>query len=615
VATPNDPQFEALLTFLKEERGFDFTGYKRASVNRRVQRRMEELGLSDFEEFHDYLLVHPQEFTALFNTILINVTGFFRDPDAWTYLQETVLPSILSKRDGQPIRAWSAGCASGEEAYTLAMVLAELLGPEEFASRVKIYATDVDDEALATARQGSYTERDVQVVPEQLRDKYFDRQGQRYVFRKELRRSVIFGRNDLVQDAPISHVDVLVCRNTLMYFNAQTQSQILQRMHFGLRPDGVLFLGKAEMLLTHSALFRPLEIKRRFFLKVPAARDRRAVLPRTALDLGDGDPHRTAEARNAALMSAPQAQIVLDTEGRLLLSTSRAAYLFGISLRDMGRPIQDLEVSYRPIELRTHIKQASQERSEVWVRDVTWARGSAEPLSFDIQVTPLSDDSGTLLGTSVVFNDVTRYRQLQKELEFANRQLETAYEELQSTNEELETTNEELQSTVEELETTNEELQSTNEELETMNEELQSMNDELQVSNEAQREQQGHFYRMNRFMSSVLDSMQCGVAVVDPELRIVTWNAGAEELWGVRSDEADGARLFDLDIGLPLVELRDVLSRQLASPDGRHEVVIIDAVNRRGRSLSVRVTISALRATDESSRGAMLLMDVLETAD
>jgi two-component system CheB/CheR fusion protein len=317
--------------------------------------------------------------------------------------------------------------------------------------------------------------------------------------------------------------------------------------------------------------------------------------------------------RRAALMSTPQAQIVLDDTGRLAMSTNRAAHLFGISQRDLGRPIQDLEVSYRPIELRAHIEEATTERRQVWVRDVTWLRGPTESLSLDIQVVPLNDESGTPLGTSIIFNDVTAHRQLQNELEFANRQLETAYEELQSTNEELETTNEELQSTVEELETTNEELQSTNEELETMNEELQSMNDELQMSNEAHREQQDHFFRLNRFMSSVLGSMRSGVAVVDSDLRVVTWNAMAEDLWGVRQDEVQGEFLFNLDIGLPLEALLPALRSTLSSSDGPHQLITLDAVNRRGRPTTVQVTLTRLSQDGDATPGALLMMDVLDT--
>jgi two-component system CheB/CheR fusion protein len=608
-----DPDFESLLNHIKEQRGFDFTGYKRASLARRVQRRMAAVGLSAYGDYLDFLLVNPDEFTQLFNTILINVTGFFRDAEAWTHLREELLPPLLAQRDGQPIRAWSAGCASGEEAYTLAMTFAEILGVEEFRERVKIYATDVDEEALAQARQASYSERDLEAVPPPLREKYFEPVGSRYVFRKELRRSVIFGRNDIVQDAPISHVDVLACRNTLMYFNAETQAQILNRMHFALRPEGILFLGKAEMLLSHSTLFRAVELKRRFFRKIPSdPGERRLAVSAPGVTAPETEELERARLRQAALMSSAAAQIVLDSDGRLVLSNNRASQLFGLAHRDIGRPIQDLELSYRPVELRAHIDQAMTQRRPHWLRDVELNRPGSDPMSLDIQFVPLSDESGASIGITVIFNDVTQYRQLQRELQYTNRQLETAYEELQSTNEELETTNEELQSTVEELETTNEELQSTNEELETMNEELQSMNDELQISNEALREQQEEVDRLNKFMSAVLGSMNSGVAVVNGDMRILAWNARAEDLWGIRADEAVGEHLFNLDIGLPLEALRQPLKQLLSGADGEPVQVDLDALNRRGRALKVRVTLSGLRDNGEEP-AAMLMMDVTET--
>jgi chemotaxis methyl-accepting protein methylase len=255
--TSPDPSFEALLAHLKEARAFDFTGYKRSSLVRRVDRRVNQVGAADYLEYLDYLQVHPDEFTALFNTILINVTGFFRDPDAWEFLRTESLPKLLSsRRTDAPIRIWSAGCASGEEAYTLAITLAELVGPQEFAERVKIYATDVDDEGLVQARQGAYGDRAVAGVPPELLERYFEKANNKFIFRKDLRRSVIFGRNDLVQDAPISRIDLLVCRNTLMYFNAETQARILARFHFALADHGLLFLGKAEMLLSHTWVVR-----------------------------------------------------------------------------------------------------------------------------------------------------------------------------------------------------------------------------------------------------------------------------------------------------------------------------------------------------------------------
>ncbi|MGN6524059.1 MAG: CheR family methyltransferase, partial [Actinomycetes bacterium] len=296
-----DRDFEELLRYLKEARGFDFTGYKRTSL----QRRMHDLGVATFEDYLDVLQLNADELTALFNTILINVTGFFRDPEAWAYLEHHVLPGLIEASGGGPLRAWSAGCASGEEAYSLAMLFARQLGLEEFRERVKIYATDVDEEALAHGRTATYSDREVRGVPPELLAEFFESSGQRHSVRKEFRRAVIFGRNDLVQDAPISHVQLLLCRNTLMYLNAETQGRVLQRLNFALNPQGVLFLGKAEMLLGHSTLFAPLDLKRRFFVKVDTGPTRnrsgfsgpRGLLPaRRPASRRRPGPSRTASA-------------------------------------------------------------------------------------------------------------------------------------------------------------------------------------------------------------------------------------------------------------------------------------------------------------------------------
>jgi len=266
----DDRSFVALLEYLKRAWGFDFSGYKRSSLQRRVQKQMNVRGVATFEDYTNYLEAHPDEFASLLNTILINVTGFFRDAAAWRYLQEQVLPSLLeSKSVDAPIRVWSAGCASGEEAYTLVMLLTERLGASAFRQRVKIYATDVDEEALHQARHASYSLQDLQAVSPELRERYFESIGDRFTFRADLRRVVIFGRHNLVQDAPISRLDLLVCRNTLIYFNAEMQTRILSRLHFALSNTGILFLGKAEMLLTHTDLFTPINRSHRLFAKVP----------------------------------------------------------------------------------------------------------------------------------------------------------------------------------------------------------------------------------------------------------------------------------------------------------------------------------------------------------
>jgi two-component system CheB/CheR fusion protein len=608
----SDGGFEEILRYVKETRGFDFTGYKRSSLRRRVDRRMAQIDVTTYSDYMDQLQANTDEFVSLFNTILVNVTGFLRDPDAWDYLRADVLPMLLAERGpDDPIRVWSAGCASGEEAYSLAIVLAEALGAEEFRRRVKIYATDVDEEALAQARQAVYTDKEVQGLGEDLLREYFGPQSGRQAFRQDLRRSVIFGRNDLVQDAPISRIDLLVCRNTLMYFNAETQTKVLDKLHFALGPGGLLFLGKAEMLLNYGRIFDPLDLKRRVFRKVATRSDTSALYMRSVAHERRAPLGSLEEIRRLAFGASPVAQVVVAPDDVIALANQQAQQLFSLADRDIGRPLRDLEISYRPVELRSYVDQVRTERRSLRIKDVEWRRGPGEVLALEVHLNPLfTDDS---VAVSVAFHDVTANRRLEVELNRANRRRASAYEELQSTNEELETTNEELQSTVEELETTNEELQSTNEELETTNEELQSTNDELQTINNELRERTTELDEVNEFLESIMASWRAGVIVLDSSMRVVVWNAGAEDLWGLRRDEVEGEHLLNLDIGLPVADLRPIVRPAMTDYDYSTEL-LVEAVNRRGRHLTVRVLCGALRGTNGVSTGAILVMEPV-TAD
>jgi two-component system CheB/CheR fusion protein len=607
-----DEAFEALLRYMRDTRGFDFTGYKRTSLMRRVKHRMDQAGYRTYEEYLDVLQASAEEFAALFNAILINVTSFFRDQEAWDYLRAKVIPSMLAERGPtDPIRVWSAGCSAGHEAYTLAMVLTEALGPEEFRRRVKIYATDVDEDALTEARAGSFDAKAIESVPPELLDRYFERHNGRYLFRKDLRRAVIFGRNDLVRDAPISRVDLLVCRNTLMYFNAEMQRNVLGRLHFALAPKGVLFLGHAEMLLSHGDRLMPVSLKNRIFRKVPGSPGGMERYDNATPRSNDrrGDLNGLGLVRELAFRANPVPQIVVTGEDTVTMINQQAEATFGLSARDIGRLLRDLEISYRPVELRSYLEQAKVERRSAMIQDVHWQRPGLDAVWFEVHINPLVDAENGLLGVSIVFFDVTATKALLDKVIQTNRQLETAYEELQSTNEELETTNEELQSTVEELETTNEELQSTNEELETINEEMQSTNDELQTINDTLRERSVELDEAQAFLDSLINSIHLGMAVVDREMRVIVWNRGCEELWGLRSDEAVGTALTSLDFGLQVDEIKPSIGRAFVDADSAGETVV-DAVTRRGRTARVRVTCMAFRSPD-SVKGALLLMEVL----
>jgi two-component system, chemotaxis family, CheB/CheR fusion protein len=607
---PADRDLEVLLDYLRRSRGFDFTGYKRISLSRRIEKRMQEVGADGYLSYLDHLEVDPEEFTQLFNTILLNVTSFFRDPPAWEYLGAEILPKLVAaKAEDEPIRIWSAGCASGEEPYTLAMVTAETLGPEVVRERVKIYATDLDEEALAQARQARYTAKQVEGVPPELLERYFEPNGDGYRFSKDLRRSVIFGPHNLIEDAPISRIDLLVCRNTLMYLNSETQSQVLARFSYALREGGYLLLGKAEMLLAHSNLFTSVDLKRRVFRKVPGAtlHERLLVLTDAGERPASGQRAREERIPGAALEASPEAQIVVDAGGYLMLANARARTLFKLDADDLARPFQDLELSYRPLELRSKIQQVYVERRPSQVDEVEWPTPSGEVAHLEVQVVPLVDEQQVLLGASINFTDVTRSRRYKQELEHANQGLEDAYAELQSTNEELETTNEELQSTVEELETTNEELQSTNEELETMNQEMQATNEELQTINDELGQRTIELNQLNAFLESIWAGLEGAVTVLDPDLRVLVWNPGAEDLWGVRQEEVQGQHLLNLDIGLPLDQVLPALRAAMSGENGT-QTSVIQATNRRGRAVTCRVTCSPLLDSDKTLRGVIMVV-------
>jgi two-component system CheB/CheR fusion protein len=417
----------------------------------------------------------------------------------------------------------------------------------------------------------------------------------------------MFGRLDLLQDAPISRIDLLICRNTLMYFNADAQARILSRFSFSLDANGFLLLGRAEMLFSHPAMFVPVDLQRRIFRVLAKAnhRDRRVAL--TGRDAMSNGSVPYVRLRLAAFEADTAPQLIVDTSGILVAISAGAREQLNLTSTDVGRPLQELEVSYRPVDLRSAMDRVAAEHREVELKGVHHFVGG-HPRHFDVTVAPIFDDARAVIGMRIVFADWTSLHHLQLELTASKQELETAYDELQSTNEELETTNEELQSTVEELETTNEELQSTNEELETMNEELQSTNEELRTMNDELRTRSVDADLLNAYLESVFSSLRSGVAVVDREYRVDVWNRRAEDLWGVRSDEVIGTQFLALDIGLPVAQLAPSI-RSIMNGDQTLVERTIPSLTRRGRTIDCLVSITPLNSSAGETTGVIILMD------
>ena len=454
--------------------------------------------------------------------LLINVTEFFRDPPAWEHLRDEVLPGLLAAKDRgradprveRRLRERAGGLHGRDRARRAARHRRLPRAREDLRDRHR------RGRARPGAPRPSTRAKEIESVPPELRERYFERADQRLAFRKDLRRTVIFGRNNLVQDAPISRLDLLICRNTLMYFNAETQARILRHFHFALRDSGVLMLGKSEMMISHRDLFgadRPQAAD----LRQAVARPRVAA---RASAFADGDAERArwsdddALSRDAALELGPHA-----ARDRLAHRPADVRQPAGpravpdLAARTSAGRSRSSRSPTSPSSCATPIEQALRER-----RRVAGRRGRASrPTRGDAAAARRHRRAAAGARQR---RDRRQHRlrgrhaatpRCRRELEGNRRDLELAYEELQSTIDELETTNEELQSANEELQTTNEELQSTNEELETMNEELQSTNEELETINDELRERTGELNQVNDFLEAILTSLGLGVAVLD----------------------------------------------------------------------------------------------------
>ena len=576
-----------LLQELAEQRGFDFRGYKKTTLERRFRRRMFQISIGNYADYGDYIRRHPDEVNELLNTILINVTEFFRDPPAWEILRHEILPSLLKPlKPGHSFRVWSAGCASGEEPFSTAILLAEYFGPRIQEYDVKIYATDIDEDALNSARRGEYPMDKLRRVRSEWREKYFQGKGLLRVNR-DIRKLVIFGRSNLGQDAPISHVNLLICRNLLIYFDSDLQKQILNRLHYALEPGGVLFLGKSESQLTNSPQFRRLNARWRIFQRISNAHLEERTQPleetgetldlslRTRVEL-DG----MRQQQRYMLETLRIGVMVLDAEDAVILNNTAALALCGLPAVSLaGKRLHETDISIRIPELGAHVQstRVNNESAKFQSRIKT----ATEQKLVELTIRPTLDERGERSGTLIYFDDQT----VQEKLQVTVEELESTSEELQSANEELETTNEELQSTNEELETTNEELQSTNEELETTNEELQSLNEELETTNQELEERTKELDQVNSVYSQTLEKIRLPVMLVDQDRHIEFWNARALRLFGFKNKPPMEITIDQLPLS---PELRAVLVR-------RHRAVLVkeEPTIARGHALGGKLNLRA----------------------
>jgi two-component system, chemotaxis family, CheB/CheR fusion protein len=576
-----------LLDFLLRERHFDFGGYKRTSLARRIERRVHAVKVSSFSNYVDYLKAHPGEFRRLFNAILISSTGFFRDAPAWDILLRTVVPERLAaKAPGDPIRVWSAGCATGEEAYTWAMVLAEVLGREQFRRRVRIYGTDIDQEALTHARVASYDARRMLDVPPDYVTKYFHPRGSQFVFDPQLRSAVVLGPHDLLRDAPMSRMDFVSCRNTLMYFNSEKQAKVLLDLHFALSEGGVLFTGKAEVVLAHAAQFESIDVKRRLSRKVstqghadpdPKSPGESTLVPEASVSIASvasvafASRGHVRALHASAFDSAPLPMVVVDGAGLLIMANERAQAMFGIGPSVIGRPLRELELAGDPTALHALVNQSYTEHRSITIKD----RRRTAPIGtfFDVHVLPLGDSGGSPLGVAIGFVDVTSHHSSEKELREARGNLERARDELLSTREELERTNADLRSMAQELAAASEEVSR----------------------------------RTDGAPASTPNGPRSGIVLVDQGRMVRVWNRRVDVFRGPPSDRAIAEVLSGLDLGLPIEVLTPIVRVSLDGQTDSAEIVLAPT-ERRGRIRCAVVTAPG----DGPSQGHVVLVSIEE---
>ncbi|MBV8206965.1 MAG: PAS domain-containing protein [Acidobacteria bacterium] len=559
-----------LISGLAADGGPDLRGYKLTTLERRIRRRMSELNIGKYGDYLDFVRRTQHEPSALLNTVLINVTEFFRDPPAWEYLRTQMLPRLFQGlRPGDTFRVWTAGCATGEEAYSIALLLAERLGEDLNHFDLKIYGTDIDDDALAVARRGEYAAEKLRRVRPELRERFFMASGRGFRVNREVRRLLIFGRSNLVSNAPISHCQLVICRNVLIYFDTNAQKRILERLHYALDPGGILFLGKAESKLSESRLFGPVNSRWRIFQRLPsgdgvAAQDQPYSGAEARKQENDGANARMFQQHILEAMRA--GVIALDANDIVLTHNDAALAQWGISAKIAGRRLQNTELVFRCPEMMARLESTRAGHHQSVAFQCAIKNNGSDDRLVAVVLRPVMAEDGQRLGTVIYCDDITDREKLQGMLE----QFEATSEELQSANEELETTNEELQSTNEELETTNEELQSSNEELETTNEELQSLNEELENMNEELEQRTQELTEVNSRYTGTLESMPWPVVLADSGEKIQLWNTAAQQLFGIGATSVVGVSMdrLPLEAGARkalIRRYRSVMSRGRAS--------------------------------------------------
>ncbi len=601
-------QFEKAVLLIRSHTGHDFSLYKRSTILRRIERRMGLHKLGDISQYVRFLRENPIEIDLLFKEMLIGVTRFFRDPEFWHPLLETVLPELLSNQvSGRALRGWVAGCSTGEEAYSLAIAIKETMeivkSPKNLS--VQIFATDIDAHAIQKARRGFFPSSIADDLSEKRLSQFFLQEGSGYRVKKEIREMVIFAAQNVIMDPPFTKLDILTCRNLLIYLRPELQSKLIPLFHYSLKPGGVLILGSAESVGGFTDLFVPLHSKSRVFHRQESSVRRRSVdFPTAYVSSPLACPVQSesivvvgnlqSQAEQWLLKYfAPAAVIVSDQGDILYISGRTGRYLEAAA----GKANWNIFVMAREnlrYELAKAVQRARGQKEPVVVRCSVCAN-EAERVMVGLTVQVVRDD-GVLKGlTVIVFSDhpaampATGVAKPKKgvshvrisELEFS---LQQARDEVQIAREDMQTTREELTSVNEELQSTNEELQSTNEELTTSKEEMQSLNEELQTVNAELQAKLDELSATSNDMKNLLNSTEIATVFLDDALKVRRFTDQVTEI----------IKLIPTDVGRPVTDLAISLLYPELADDAREvlrTLIPIDKalVSKGGRWFATRL--------------------------
>ena len=565
---------EKIVILLRSHTGHDFSLYKKNTMYRRIERRMGIHQIAKITHYIRFLQENPHETQLLFKELLIGVTSFFRDPQSWDSLKETVIPSIIAaKASGSVVRAWIAGCSTGEEAYSLAMVLMEVITSLQVAGNLKIqiFATDLDKDAIEYARRGVYRSNIVADVSPDRLQRFFEVENQGYKVKRELRETIVFASHNVAMDPPFTKVDIIVCRNLLIYMEQELQKKILTLFHFSLNPGGILFLGSAESLGSEAHLFEPIESQLRLFRKIhqrlriaavhfpimpPNPKQKKSETSEFTMESTFSEHNMKSIIDKLLLQDYAPASLLTNDKGDIIYISGRTGKYLEPAAGKANMNVIAMAREGLRYELNSLLSSVVQQKGEVTKKGLIVGTNGGR-LKVDVTVKLLEAPEALKGMVLIVFRDIANETKLmdghpqksKKDIGSSTasqeEELIQARDEIVAIREEMQTSEEELKSTNEEMQSTNEELQSTNEELTTSKEEMQSLNEELQTVNQELQVKVSDLSTANNDMKNLLNSTDIATLFLDDELNIRRFTTRTSSI----------IKLIPSDVGRPITDI------------------------------------------------------------